>query len=136
TPVLRGPSETIWVIGHVAWTGATLIRAMEEARIHYPTARVLGAVLAATVDAAKRLRNVMFHQLAEGSSIELSFDASKEVGVENHNFILGGSKRDMPDVLLIGRALLSRARVDMARTYNSADDLVKDVFDDNAHAHS
>jgi len=118
-PPFRDLPKTIWVIGHVARTGTTLLQAMAEARDRYSTSRVFGAVLAASTDAAENLTMFSFHQLAESSFVELIFDASKQIGIEKEHFILGGERSSMPDVLPVSRMMLDQARVDMARAFKN-----------------
>jgi hypothetical protein len=117
-PPLVSVPKTIWVIGHVARTGGTLIRAIKEVRELYSTNGVFGAVLAASIDAANHFARFSFHQLAESTFIELTFDASKQTGLEQENFILGGERSNMQNVLPVSRLLLDRARQDMARRFN------------------
>ncbi len=118
-PTFLGARKTIWVIGHVVRTGNTLVKVMEEARGRYPGSRVFGAVLAASTDAAAHLTSFSFHQLAESPLVKLIFDASKQIGIENDHFILGGERSSMPDVLPVSRMMLDWARRDMARAFKN-----------------
>jgi hypothetical protein len=63
--------STIWVVGHLARTGSTLIQTMAEARIRFNTDTVFGAVLAASMEAAENLTEIYYHQLAPSSLIRL-----------------------------------------------------------------
>jgi hypothetical protein len=95
-----------------------LLTAMEEARERYPRARVLGAVLAASVVGDANLQKFYYHQLSESKTIDVSYDASNtEFVMENDDFILGASSADPKSRLPIGRTMLDLARNDMARLW-------------------
>jgi len=91
----------VWVIGHVARTGTTLLTAIEEARARYHAEDVFGAVLAASTDAAENFEQFFFHQLAESSTINLQMEA----GVARRRVALS-------------HALLKRAQLEMGQIFD------------------
>jgi len=64
-----GPT-VVWVVGHVAKTGVTLSKAINEARRVYDTDHVFGTVLAASLEAAQHFEAepfVRYHQVTEAT---------------------------------------------------------------------
>jgi hypothetical protein len=119
---LFGQPRVIWVVGHVAKSGRSLMAAMAQARSRFENATVYGAVLAASVEAAENLAKFHFHQLSE-SLVRLTFDTSKGVAVFDDNFILGANAKDPFEELQLNRSLLVRAQKDMAKLYPFSFDL-------------
>jgi hypothetical protein len=70
--------SVVWVVGHIARTGATLVKTMQETRRRYGAKEVYGAVLVASTDAASNFGKFYFHQMMEASTIGLGFDSSKD----------------------------------------------------------
>jgi hypothetical protein len=117
--VERLPStvSNVWVIGHLARTGETLLETMKQAYQRFNPKRVHGAVLAASIAAGDRLSKFSFHQLTEATGIELAFDPKREMFVEDDNFVLGGESAGGSKILPIPRIMLDRSREEMAKIY-------------------
>jgi hypothetical protein len=111
-------AKTICVMGHFARTGETLRKTMDEARARSRAEKVFGAVLVSSVDALGRVgAHCTYHQLVSGSKIDLAFDPSKGMKIENDTFILGGASDMAGNALPIPRAMLDRSRSDMKTLY-------------------
>jgi hypothetical protein len=110
-------AQTVCVMGHFARSGDTLRKTMDMTRANCHAGRIYGAVLASSVDAVGKLGDCTYHHLVGGSKIDLTFDPSKGMKVENDTFILGGKSSVAQTNLPITRDELDRSRDNMRRLY-------------------
>jgi hypothetical protein len=109
----------VCVVGHLARTGATMLRTMDYAREWFGAAQVYGTVLAASVDAADRCdqagKPLYYHYLSAAEKLSVAYDASHGVEITQDSFVLGGSVSESApnDVLQIGRAALGLQRAEL-----------------------
>jgi hypothetical protein len=117
---LHGSPKNVFVVGHIGWSGATMLKTITDVRSRYPTTAVMGAVLASSMEAVQLLHRstaFLYHHLSAERHLELSVDVSKGVTITEHDYRLGTQSADADDMLIISRHSLRLARTEIAARY-------------------
>jgi hypothetical protein len=111
-------AKTVCVVGHVAWSGATLERTTQLLGPMFKTDKIFGAVLVASGQATERLRTLgpfVYHGVIETTQFDLGVDPAQGIEIQRDGYIIGGTSTGTT----VTRESLRQARSQVANTYSA-----------------